>query len=353
MNGQTKNDNREFSPPDQVTLEDFSRLNNELVNLQRELARSNAEIARQKEWFRVLLASIGDGVIATDARGNILLLNPVAEKLTGWQSSEAQGRPLDEVFMISNGLTGEKHPDLLDTVLGRGEICSLDENTVLRSRDGRVIPIDDSGAPIRDSSGKIIGCVFVFRDITRRKEMEERLRELALRDGLTNLYNHREFFRLCREECSRAQRYGQPLALLMLDIDFFKRINDTLGHPARDEVLRWVASTLTSKIRSSDRAARYGGEEFAIIMPQSGVEEAQVAAERIRESIAEKPVMLESGKPLSVTVSIGIAAFPEHGKNERELVQAADGALYRAKQAGRNRVCTAPLRSGSAEGGKK
>ncbi|MCX8043007.1 MAG: sensor domain-containing diguanylate cyclase [Desulfobacterota bacterium] len=341
MKGTTKNDASEIHPLDEQALEDFSRLNNELVNLQRELARTNAELARQKEWFRVTLESIGDAVIATDQQGKILLLNRVAEQLTGWKSGDAAGKDLHDVFVISNRQTGMSHPDLLESVLVRGETCILEDDTVLRSRDGRVIPIDVSGAPIRDASGKIIGCVFVFRDVTRRKEMEERLRELALRDGLTNLYNHREFFRLCREECERAQRYGFPLALLMLDIDFFKRVNDTFGHPAGDEVLRYVAATLTLNIRSSDRAARYGGEEFAVIMPQSGAAEATVAAERIRQAIACRPVVFEDGKTLSVTVSIGVAAYPEHGRKEHELVQSADAALYRAKQGGRNRVCTA------------
>jgi len=341
MNEEKKNGTAEFRPPDQWAFDDLTRLNNELVNLQRELARKNAEIVRQRDWLDVVLSSIGDGVIATDRAGRIVLLNPVAEQLTGWTRESAHGRRLGDVLVLKNGETGSPHPDLLAAVLERGAPCGLAEDTVLVTRDGRAVAVDDSAAPLRDEQGNISGCVIVFRDVTRRKQMEQRLRELALRDGLTDLYNHREFYRMCREECGRAQRYGAPLALLMLDIDFFKRINDTLGHPCGDEVLRFVARTLVSVTRASDRAARYGGEEFAVIMPQSGVPEAVAAAERIRMTVAERTVSLENGGTIAVTVSIGVAGFPDHGRTEQELVKAADTALYRAKQTGRNRVCAA------------
>jgi len=326
---------------DEKEFEELSRLNNELVNLQRELARSNAEIARQREWFRVVLASIGDAVIATDHQGKILLLNPVAEQLTGWRSSEAAGKLLHEVFVIRNSTNGQPHPDMIARVLTSGTSCVLDDDTILVARDGSTIPIDDSGAPIRDTTGRIIGCVFVFRDISRRKQMEERLRELAVRDGLTNLYNHREFYRICHDEGERARRYNCIFSLLMLDIDFFKRINDTLGHLRGDDVLRFVAEKITANIRGTDRAARYGGEEFAVIMPSVEGSAAVRVAERIREKIAGEPLHFESGTTLSVTVSIGVASFPEHGRTEQELVAAADAALYRAKEGGRNRVCLA------------
>jgi diguanylate cyclase (GGDEF)-like protein len=182
------------------------------------------------------------------------------------------------------------------------------------------------------------------------KELEkdrQALKELSVRDPLTGLYNHREFFRLLREEAPRSRRYRHPLSLLMIDIDYFKKINDTYGHPAGDRVLSAVAGIIRRELRQVDQVARYGGEEFAAILPETDESEAFALATRIRQAVAARPLAISETKGVELTISIGLAVFPDDATAEEGLVEKADHALYAAKAAGRNRVC----RSSSAAGG--
>lgn len=167
------------------------------------------------------------------------------------------------------------------------------------------------------------------------------LEEMATHDGLTGLYNHREFQRLLQAELERSQRYKHPLSLLMLDIDHFKRVNDTYGHQSGDMVLRTLADQLRNGIRKVDYAARYGGEEFAIVLPEMIASDALLVAERLRQSIAAQPVTIEQGQIITITISIGVATFPDDADSKDKLIAAADKALYAAKAAGRNRVLRA------------
>ena len=179
-----------------------------------------------------------------------------------------------------------------------------------------------------------------------------RLAELALRDGLTGLYNHRYFHERLQAEIARARRHEHDVGLLFLDIDHFKQYNDAHGHPSGDELLKGVATILVKggrhedivvRVRQSDVVARYGGEEFAIILPETPLEGALVKAQRIRETIASHPFDGRDTQPLgSITVSVGIAAYPGVAPDATALIRAADRAMYEAKQGGRNRVCTAP-----------
>ncbi|MBI4184049.1 MAG: diguanylate cyclase [Proteobacteria bacterium] len=175
----------------------------------------------------------------------------------------------------------------------------------------------------------------------------EVLEGLALRDPLTGLLNRRGFEARLAEEVGRCRRYGRPLSLAMLDLDHFKKVNDTYGHPVGDEVLAAVAARLTAGMRGNDIAARYGGEEFIVLLPETTAEAALTVAERLRRRLAETPVATAAGRALPVTVSIGVAAFPGVGEGAEALIAAADRALYAAKEAGRNRV----VRAGPAERG--
>lgn len=170
---------------------------------------------------------------------------------------------------------------------------------------------------------------------------QETLREMSVRDYLTGLYNVREFQRLLTEEMVRGRRYGRPNSLLLFDVDHFKKINDTYGHLAGDEVLRLLGSRIREHIRPSDHAARYGGEEFAIILTETPYENALIAAERLRRRICSELIAIGSGNELEVSVSIGVAAHPDHGNTEDALIKSADDALYKAKHSGRNQVCGA------------
>jgi len=169
------------------------------------------------------------------------------------------------------------------------------------------------------------------------KRMNDALKELALKDGLTGLYNHRSFQETLRHEMERARRYHHLLSIILLDIDHFKLYNDTYGHPEGDTLLKAFGKLISSHVRGADFVARYGGEEFVILLPEMGKEEAQKAAEKIRKYIEEHPFPNRQ-----VTVSIGVAAYPEDGDDSGLLVNEADKALYEAKRNGRNRVWLAP-----------
>ena len=165
------------------------------------------------------------------------------------------------------------------------------------------------------------------------------LENLSVHDGLTGLYNYREFRRRLKEEADRSRRYGRPFSLLLLDLDHFKVVNDTYGHQAGDEVLRALANLISEGVRPVDMAARYGGEEIALILPETPGGKALIVAERVRSLVANHPIKLSSGPTVNLTCSIGVAAFGEDGASDNEIIGSADSALYAAKHAGRNRVC--------------
>ena len=178
-----------------------------------------------------------------------------------------------------------------------------------------------------------------FNAMAERIERDQAaLSELATRDALTGLLNRREFLRLLREELDRSRRYGRPCALLLLDIDRFKTVNDTWGHPAGDAVLRALADVLRNALRPTDQAARYGGEEFALMLPETGIEGALALAERIRSEVSARPLAISAERSIAVTASLGVGAFPEDGADVESLMACADKALYRAKAGGRNAV---------------
>lgn len=157
-------------------------------------------------------------------------------------------------------------------------------------------------------------------------------------DGLTGVYSRSEFQRRFKNELERSLRYNHAMTLLMVDLDHFKHVNDTCGHPCGDDVLRTVAMRLIKEVRNFDSVARYGGEEFAVVMPETGTAGARIVAERLREIVASQPVTTGRGNVLHITVSIGMAAFPDDARTGEDLIVLADLALYAAKDRGRNRV---------------
>lgn len=205
----------------------------------------------------------------------------------------------------------------------------------LTRKDGERIWVWERGCSVEDDSG-VRFVEGIILDISDRKALEQELEVLATRDSLTGLLNRRESARVLAEEQARASRYRRPLALLWADIDHFKRINDTWGHAAGDQVLCAVSDLLRDSVRSVDTVGRFGGEEFIVILPEMGAEEAREVAERLREQIGRQVVTLPGGEAVSLTISIGVAAFPDHGQTQDELCAAADKAMYRAKKQGRN-----------------
>lgn len=192
----------------------------------------------------------------------------------------------------------------------------------------------------------VMGCIlFIFfywlvgRIGKRIERNEEKLHELATLDGLTGLYNHRTFYRILEDEIVRADRYTHSVSLLMLDIDHFKKVNDTYGHQVGDMILSGLSKRLQGRMRATDWVCRYGGEEITVILTETDISMAEKIAEDLRILIEEKPFDIDNGQSISITVSIGISSYPAHAQEVPLLVFNADTALYKAKESGRNRVC--------------
>jgi len=290
---------------------------------------------REKELAQVTLASIGDGVITTDPHGRITYLNAVAEHLTGWSRLAAEGRPLGEVFDIRNELTGRKAVNPVERCLREGRIVGLANHTKLVRADGHEFAIEDSAAPIRDTTSAVIGVVLVFHDVTRAREMANRLAWQASHDPLSGLHN-----RLAFEERLRlllAEPEGAVHVMLYIDLDQFKVVNDIAGHVAGDEMLRQIAGLMQQQVRESDLLARLGGDEFGLILTRCDLRHAQGVADNIHAAL--EALRFHWGERVfRVGASIGVLEFSPGQHSLTELLSAADLACYAAKHAGRRRT---------------
>ena len=237
-----------------------------------------------KERAEVTLHSIGDAVITTDTAGVVTYLNPVAETLTGWTQTEAIGRPLDVVFRIFDEATDEAASNPVERCLRDGRIVGLANHTVLVGRDGRKIAIEDSAAPIRDRHGRIVGVVMVFQDVSHTRELAQQLSWQASHDALTGLINRNEFEKRLRHALASARDEGHQHALLYLDLDQFKVVNDTCGHVAGDELLRQLSDLNQAQMRASDTLARLGGDEFGVLLERCPQEQACRVADNLRRN---------------------------------------------------------------------
>jgi diguanylate cyclase (GGDEF)-like protein/PAS domain S-box-containing protein len=436
--------------------------------MSRRLDQAIANLQASEEHLSVTLNSIGDALISTDLAGQITLMNPVAEQLTGYTMSAARGQPIGSVFRIENARTGEPAVIPIDTVLREGSVVGLANHTVLVSRDGLRHHIADSAAPIRDAHGLLSGVVMVFRtvdeeyrlnqalaeseqhfrtladsgqaliwtsgldrnfdyfnqvwltftgrtlaqelgsgwsegvhpedlqhlmdaydqafairiafsitfrlrrhdgeyrwlleegmprhdtlgrflgyighclDVTDQRQAEEDIRNLAYYDALTGLANRRLFMDRLTQALAAARRSEQLGALLFIDLDHFKHVNDARGHGIGDSLLRQVGGRLSRFLRDEDTMARLGGDEFVVLLvnlantPAAAARLAMGVAEKIR-GMLETPFQVEDSD-FHIGSSIGITVFPKAGETEDDLLREADTAMYRAKDAGRNTV---------------
>ena len=300
-------------------------------------ARRSAEAAlfAEQERARVTLNSIGDAVLTTDMAGNITYLNAVAETMTGWSLEEAAGRPLAEVFNILDGLTRQPAPNPAETALAENRIVGMAAGVVLIRRDGSEAGIEDSAAPIHDCDGKVTGAVLVFHDVTASRALAEKMAHLAHHDYLTDLPNRALLSERLVQAIALSRRQRRKAALLFLDLDGFKDVNDSLGHEMGDKLLMAVAARLLACVRVSDTVARQGGDEFLILLPDiERPQDAERFAEKILAMLA-LPHCIE-GQELRVTVSIGIGLYPDDGEDVDAVIRSADTAMYHAKETGRN-----------------
>jgi diguanylate cyclase (GGDEF)-like protein/PAS domain S-box-containing protein len=294
-----------------------------------------AALFLERERAQVTLNSIGDAVISTDVSGNITYLNAVAESMTGWSRQEASGRPLQEVLRIIDGDTREPALNPLAMAMLHNKSVGLSGNCVLIRRDGYESAIEDTAAPIHDRRGQVTGAVIVFHDVGVARAMSLRMSYLAQHDFLTELPNRMLLNDRLTQAIALAQRHHKSLAVLFLDVDHFKHINDSLGHAMGDQLLKSIAQRLVACVRGSDTVSRQGGDEFVVLLSEvARAEDAAFTADKILAAVS-KPHRI-GDLDLNVTVSVGIGLYPDDGAEAETLLTNADLALCHAKANGRS-----------------
>ena len=300
----------------------------------RELA---AELFEQHEMLRVTLDSIGDAVITTDDQGRVNWLNPVAERMTGWATAQAHGLPLAQVFHIVNEDTREAAANPVTCCLTDGKIVGLAKHTVLIARDGTEYGIEDSAAPIRSPQGRVLGVVLVFHDVSQQRRLSSEMTWRATHDALTGLVNRSEFEARLLRLLQKAHAEGGEHALLYIDLDQFKLVNDACGHAVGDQLLQQMGKLLTAAVRSRDSVARLGGDEFAIVLEYCDLDQARLVAQKICDQMDDFRFAHEARR-FRIGTSIGLVPLDRRWASIAALQQAADSACFAAKEAGRNRV---------------
>jgi len=313
------------------TVEDIS----ERKTAELELLAAEDALFAEKERAQVTLDSIGDAVLTTDLQGKVSYLNRQAEKMTGWSREEAVGHPLTEVFSIVDGTTRQVVANPAKVAITQNQTVGLANNCILIRRDGLELAINDSAAPIHDRDGQVIGAVLVFEDVSESRAMTLKMSHLARHDFLTGLPNRMLLTERLSQAIGLAQRHHRQVALLFIDLDCFKNINDSLGHTIGDQLLQSVGERLLATVRATDTVCRQGGDEFVILLPE--IEQPQDAAHIAQKLLDAFAVPhLIGGQELHITLSIGISVYPDDGVDLDAVLQNADTAMYHAKTNGRN-----------------
>lgn len=283
----------------------------------------------------ITLDAIGDGVLVVDLDGKVIYLNKIAEKLTGWHSEDALGQQVEDVFYVINGETRERATSPSQRAIAEGRIVDLALGSVLIRHDGTDMAIEDSAAPIRNQLDRVAGAVIVFHDARQSGTVMQEMNHQAQHDFLTGLPNRLLMAERLTHAIGMAKRRHSQIALLFLDLDDFKKINDTLGHAVGDQLLKDLSTDIVDCVRFTDTVSRHGGDEFVILLTE--IEHKQDAAQ-----IAEKLLAMFSdpreinGHTLTVSSSIGISVYPENGTDAKSLLHHSDAAMYLAKEGGRN-----------------
>jgi len=296
---------------------------------------STEKLFEARERAQVTLDSIGDGVVTTDMAGCITYINAAAATMTGWSRELAIGQLVDEVLRIVDVATREVVANPMAVAIDKDAPGTLASNCILIRRDGAEIDIEDSAAPIHDNSGHVTGAVMVFHDVSTARALAARVSHQARHDNLTDLPNRVLFSDRLTQAIALAQRRQEKLAVLFVDIDRFKHVNDSFGHAIGDQLLQLVAHRLLACVRSSDTVSRQGGDEFVILLSEiTQAHSATITAEKIL-AILQLPCRID-GHDLYLSASIGIATYPEDGAETETLMKHADQSMYRAKENGRN-----------------
>jgi diguanylate cyclase (GGDEF)-like protein/PAS domain S-box-containing protein len=298
-----------------------------------EKRRVDEALFAARERAEVTLNSIGDAVLSTDLDGHVTYLNSAAEAMTGWPREEAIGQSIADVFHIIDRETRERARDPLSLAIALNKTVGLTPNCLLVRRDGHETEIEDSAAPIQGADGQVTGAVIVFRDVGAALETSRQMSHLAQHDALTGLPNRLLLNDRLTAAIAAGHRRNKPLAVLFLDVDGFKGINDSLGHAAGDQLLRLMATRLSGSLRQSDTVSRFGGDEFVVILPEiEHAEDVTLVARKLLQVIAS--LHRVDAQSVTVTASIGITLYPDHGQDADSLITNADAAMYDAKRSG-------------------
>lgn len=302
------------------------------------IGREHADHAleREKQRAQVTLAAIGDAVISLDRHGHIAYMNPTAEQLVGCQIEQAQGQAFDALFSIVDEQAGASGEPFVQTILAGSSQSVCDHTKLILRADGSSVAVNLVGTPIL-SDGQVSGAVMVLHDMTRERQFVASLSWQASHDALTGLVNRREFEYRLAQLLERLEHEHRRHALMFLDLDQFKLVNDTSGHAAGDELLRQVCSELQKHLREGDTLARLGGDEFGIILENCPAEASERIAEALRKSVQDLR-FIWGGRPFAISVSIGLVQISESHSSLESLLRTADMACYSAKEKGRNRV---------------
>lgn len=299
----------------------------------RRLEATVGQLRRERNQARATLNAIGDGVVTTDRAGHVVYMNPVAEALTGFTQREAHGLPLTSVMRTFDESGERPVPPPTRACLEEGDVVQADQYVLLRA--GSEWAIRWSGAPVRDAEGRIDGMVLAFSDITQILSLSRDMVHMATHDALTGLPNRVLMNDRVELALARARRAGEQIAVMFVDLDGFKRINDALGHSAGDTLLREVAARLRASCREEDSVARWGGDEFIVMLEKLHTRDAVVRrASHLLELLA-KPLVV-AGEEVCITASVGVCLGPRDGEDVETLLAHADLAMYRAKEEGRN-----------------
>jgi len=306
-------------------------------------ARASSELERklslgatlmEKERAQITLHSIGDGVITTDSSGCIDYMNPIAEALTGWRFHQAMGLSMEAVLHLEDEQSGQVIPDPAQHCLSEKRVIAPKTDNVLISRGGERYSIQGTAAPMIDAQGNSIGVVLVFKDVSASRRMQKMMAHQATHDPLTGLANRVEFEQRLESALQSAKDFENTHALLFLDLDQFKIVNDSAGHVAGDELLKQVSSLLAGQLRGRDTLGRLGGDEFAVLLENCPLTKAGKVAKMLIEAIREYRFVWDQ-KTYRVGVSIGIVSIRAESVSRKQLMHDADQACYVAKDLGR------------------
>jgi diguanylate cyclase (GGDEF)-like protein/PAS domain S-box-containing protein len=301
-------------------------------------SRTTEAMVLENEVANVTLDSIGEAVLRADVQGKVIYLNRKAEEMTGWRREEARGRPIADVLRLiesvgvpaaGNAVGTAKQEDQTTKETADGTNC------VLVRRDGFECGIERKVTPIQDQDGTVTGAVVAFHDVSAAQAKSAQMSHLAQHDSLTDLPNRVLFNDRLTQAIALAERQGKQLAMMFVDIDHFKKINDSLGHDVGDKLLQSVAGRLMACVRRSDTVSRLGGDEFVVLLSQvEHAEDAAFSARKILRGLAAPHII--DNKTLDINVSIGVSTYPNDGQDAEALMNRADNAMYEAKEHGRN-----------------